>query len=87
MEFGTTAGDLNELSITSSNRTANKFMNIQNNQTASMLQQPVALKPNALKMTPSFMGFSAPVRAGPAPRMVLDAVESVLEAKLPVVDF
>ena len=41
---------------------------------------------NSFYTNSSILGVPAPLRAGPAPQMGLDGLDSVLEAKLPVVD-
>ena len=81
--------DLKEISTNiPSNQSANKFVNMQTNQSASAHQKLASLKPSAFQKNQwsSMMRFTAPMRAGPAPQMHLDSIDSVLKAKLPVVD-
>ena len=85
MALGATTGDLNDHFISNSSyRTANKFMSMQNSQAVPAHQKLATFKPSAFQKTPPMMGFSTPLRAGPAPRMELHE-ESVSEEKLPVV--
>ena len=72
MALGATMGDRNDhFNTNSSNRTANKFMNMQSNQAASTHEKLATFKPSAFKKTPQIMGVPTPLRAGPAPRMEL----------------